>query len=246
MTDPQPVVAVVVPCHNEESTIGQVIAGFRSVIPSCVVYVADNNSTDRTSEMARASGATVISEPRPGKGFAVRRLLADADADCFIMVDGDNTYDPGAAPEMVMKVLRDHVDMVNGARVSTGEDPDAYRRGHALGNAVLTWIFQKLFALPLEDTLSGYRAMSKRFVKSFPSGSTGFEIEAELNAHAAIVGMPVAEVPTAYRSRPEGSNSKLNTYRDGWRILLRNLRLFRDARPNRAFFFLSVPWLRNH
>ncbi|MEI2619926.1 MAG: glycosyltransferase family 2 protein [Candidatus Nanopelagicales bacterium] len=243
MTATRPSIALVIPCHNEEATVGLVIAGMREWLPSCSIYVADNNSSDRTAEMARAAGAEVITESRAGKGFAVRRLLADVDADCYVMVDGDNTYEPSAAPAMVDLVLCQQMDMVNGARVIGSESGRAYRRGHALGNAILTWIFQRLFSLPLVDTLSGYRVMSRRFVKSFPAGSTGFEIEAELNAHAATLGVPVGEVPTEYRERPEGSHSKLSTYRDGWRILKLNLRLFRDARPNRAFVLLAVPWL---
>ncbi len=142
---------------------------------------------------------------------------------------------------MVDLVLSQRVDMVVGARKTDG-GRDAYRRGHALGNAILTWIFQVMFGLPISDTLSGYRVMSRRFVKTFPSGSKGFEIEAELNAHAATLGVPIAELETAYGARPEGSNSKLNTWRDGWRILNRNLRLFRDARPFRAFTLLALPW----
>ncbi|MCB9411314.1 MAG: glycosyltransferase [Actinobacteria bacterium] len=236
-------VAVVVPCHNEEQTIADVIDGFSRTLPGCVVVVADNRSTDRTAEVARQHGAQVLSESRPGKGYAVRRLLADVEADCYVMIDGDATYDPDAAPELVDLVLHHGVDMVNGARVVAGERAEAYRPGHTLGNAMLTWIFQKLFKLQLRDTLSGYRVMSRRFVKSFPTGAAGFEIEAELNAHAATLGVPIGEVDTPYFARPEGSESKLNTYRDGARILRRNLRLFRDARPSLAFALLSLPWL---
>ena len=236
-------VAVVVPCHNEERTIGEVVDGFRAALPGCAVVVADNRSTDDTARVAREHGAQVASESRPGKGFAVRRLLADVEADCYVMVDGDATYDPAAAPEMVGLVLDHGVDMVNGARVVGADVSEAYRPGHGFGNAMLTWIFAKLFRLELRDTLSGYRVMSRRFVKSFPTGAEGFEIEAELNAHAATLGVPIAEVDTAYSARPEGSESKLNTYRDGVRILRRNLQLFRDARPALAFLLLSLPWL---
>lgn len=236
-------VAVIVPCHNEELTIAEVVTGFQRTLPGCAVVVADNCSTDRTAEVARAHGAQVVVENRPGKGYAVRRLLADVEADCYVMIDGDATYDPDSAPAMVSMVLHDGVDMVNGARVVTGERTEAYRPGHSLGNSVLTWIFQKLFKLQLRDTLSGYRVMSRRFVKSFPTGAEGFEIEAELNAHAATLGVPLGEVDTPYFARPEGSESKLNTYRDGLRILRRNLRLFRDARPSLAFLLLSLPWL---
>lgn len=236
-------VAVIVPCHNEEQTIGDVVAGFSAALPGARVVVADNNCTDGTAVAAASQGAQVITESRPGKGFAVRRLLADIEADCYVMIDGDATYDAASAPQMVELVLDQGVDMVNGARQTVGEESAAYRPGHTLGNAMLTWIFQRLFGLQIQDTLSGYRVMSRRFVKSFPTGAEGFEIEAELNAHAATLGVPIAEVQTPYYSRPEGSESKLNTYRDGVRILRRNLRLFRDARPSLAFFLLSLPWL---
>lgn len=236
-------VAVIVPCHNEEQTIGEVVAGFTTALPGASVVVADNNCTDATAAVATAHGAQVITESRPGKGFAVRRLLADIEADCYVMIDGDATYDAASAPQMVGLVLDQGIDMVNGARQTTGDVSEAYRPGHTLGNAVLTWIFQRLFGLQIEDTLSGYRVMSRRFVKSFPTGAEGFEIEAELNAHAATLGVPIAEVQTPYYARPEGSESKLNTYRDGLRILRRNLRLFRDARPSLAFLLLSLPWL---
>lgn len=236
-------VAVLVPCHNEEATVERVVTDFRRALPNSLVVVVDNASTDRTAELALAAGAQVINEPRPGKGWAVRRLLADVDADVYVLVDGDATYDAAAAPRLVERVIKDGCDMVNGARVSDTLDQAAYRRGHRLGNAVLTWIFQRLFRLPLKDTLTGFRAFSRRFVKSFPSASEGFEIEAELNAHAAFLGVPVAEIETVYLARPEGSESKLNTYRDGLRILRLNLRLFRDARPLTSFSILALPWL---
>lgn len=235
-------VAVVIPCHNEEASVGIVVADFAAALPGATIVVADNASTDGTADAARAAGAQVVVEPRPGKGLAVRRLLADVEADCYVMVDGDATYDAASAPALVQLVLGGGNDMVNGARAADATSAGTYRRGHALGNAVLTWIFQKLFRLPLQDTLSGYRAMSRRFVKSFPTGATGFEIEAELNAHAATLGVPVAELQTRYGARGEGSQSKLNTYRDGVRILRRNLRLFRDARPWLAFLVLALPW----
>lgn len=236
-------VAVLVPCHNEEATVERVVAEFRAALPDATIVVCDNASTDRTGELARAAGAVVITEDRPGKGMAVRRLFADVEADVYLMVDGDATYEAAAAPELVRCVVEDGCDMVNGARVSDVVDTAAYRRGHRLGNAVLTWIFRGLFHLPLKDTLTGYRAFSRRFVKSFPSASEGFEIEAELNAHAALLGVPVAEIQTAYLARPEGSVSKLSTYRDGIRILRLNLRLFRDARPLMSFSVLGLPWM---
>lgn len=235
-------VAVLIPCHNEEATIAKVVSDFRHHLPDALIVVADNNSTDRTTQLAHEAGAVVLRESRQGKGFAIRRLLADVDADCYVMVDGDATYDASVAGQMVEQVLVHGADMVNGERVKGTDQEAAYRRGHELGNTVLTWIFRRLFGLPLKDTLSGYRAMSRRFVKSFPTGATGFEIEAELNAHAAVLDVPVSEIPGTYLERPEGSTSKLNTYRDGIRITRRNLRLFRDARPNSAFFLLSLPW----
>lgn len=235
-------VAVVVPCHNEAATIADVVTDFQRALPGCSVFVADNNSTDDTAAIAAAAGAVVLRETRKGKGFAVRRLFADVDADCFVMVDGDATYDASVAAEMVDLVTEQGYDMVNGARV-TDDAGHAYRPGHTMGNAALSWIFRTLFRLSIEDTLSGYRALSRRFVKSFPTGASGFEIEAELNAHAAFLNVPITEVPTRYGARPTGSESKLNTYRDGVRILRRNLRLFRDARPALAFLLLAVPWL---
>ncbi len=237
-------VAVVVPCHNEEQTIARVVEDFQTQLPGAQIVVVDNASTDATTQVAKDSGASVISEPRPGKGRAVRRLLSDVEADCYVLVDGDSTYDASSAPTMVRLVLVDGIDMVVGRRVKDELATGAYRRGHQLGNAVLTWIFVRLFNLrEITDTLSGYRVMSRRFVKSFPVASTGFEIEAELNAHAATMEVPIAEVPTRYTERPVGSESKLSTYKDGIRILRRNLNLFRDARPKLAFSILAIPWL---
>ena len=225
-------VAVVVPCHDEEATVAQVVAGFRTALPGATIVVADNNSTDRTAEKAAAAGARVVFEPRPGKGYAVRRLFADVDAECFVMVDGDATYDPAAAPQFVARVLDDGVDMVVGRRVGTD---GAYRPGHQWGNRLLSWSFRRLFGLGLDDTLSGYRAFSRRFVKTFPILTQGFELEADLNAHAASLGLSYDEIDTTYGSRPEGSESKLGTFRDGFRILRRLLRLVRDWRPLMTF-----------
>ena len=236
-------VAVIVPCRDEERTIAQVVSEFLAVLPGCTVVVADNASTDRTAQVAQAAGALVLEERRPGKGMAVRRLLADVDAQCYLMVDGDGTYEAAKAPDLVEQVLRNGIDMANGTRLTPEHQLEAYRRGHRLGNSVLTWIFRQLFELPLTDTLTGYRAFSHRFVKSFPASPEGFEIEAELNAHAALLDVRVCEVETTYVSRLEGSDSKLNTYRDGVRILRRNLRLFRDARPLLSFSLLASPWL---
>jgi glycosyltransferase involved in cell wall biosynthesis len=236
-------IAVLIPCHNEAQSVGAVVTDFRAALPGCDIVVADNASTDETAAVARAAGARVITVSRRGKGMAVRQLFADVDADCYLLVDGDATYEACAAPRLARLVLEGGLDMVNAERITPEAEQAAYRRGHRIGNTVLTWIFRQLFELPLTDTLTGYRAFSRRFVKSFPAASEGFEIEAELNAHAAVLGVPVGEVPTVYVARPAGSTSKLNTYADGLRILRRNLRLFRDARPSRSFNILAAPWL---
>jgi glycosyltransferase involved in cell wall biosynthesis len=235
-------VAVVVPCHNEERAVATVVHDFHTALPGATVVVVDNASTDTTRQRASDAGAIVLHEPRAGKGYAVRRLFSDVEADAYVLVDGDATYDASAAPEMVALVLEHGVDMVNGARVGDAAQRAAERAGHSLGNRALSWIFRSLFRLALADTLSGYRVMSRRFVKSFPSRARGFEIETELNVHCAAVDASVVEVPTRYRLRPEGSVSKLSTYGDGYRILRRNLRLFRDARPLLAFSLLALPW----
>ena len=236
-------VAIVIPCHNEEHTIGNVIRRFRQELPGATVVVADNASTDETAVAAWKAGAQVIFEPRLGKGEAVRRLLADVDADYYVLIDGDDTMDSRVAPEMLRLVSDEGYDMVVGKRVTPAGEQDVYRRGHRFGNGFLTWVFQKLFKLEITDTLSGYRVLSRRFVKSFPVSSAGFEIEAELNAHAAVIGVPLCEVPAKYVSRPpESSQPKLSTFSDGARILRRNLRLFRDARPFLAFWLLALPW----
>ncbi|HCK78735.1 MAG TPA: glycosyl transferase, partial [Actinobacteria bacterium] len=215
----RPTIAVVIPCFNEEKTVGRVVEDFLRVLPDCIVVIADNNSTDDTARAARAAGAIVITERRRGKGMAVRKLLADVDAECFVMVDGDATYDAASAIEMTRLVLEESYDMVIGVRKTPEDGGEEYRSGHRFGNAILTWIFKSLFGLPISDTLSGYRAMSRRFAKTFPGSPEGFEVEAELNVHAAVMEAPVAEVPTTYIARPIGSSSKLRTYRDGWRIL---------------------------
>jgi glycosyltransferase involved in cell wall biosynthesis len=238
-----PVIAVLVPCLNEEETVAAVVREFRRFIPQARIIVADNGSTDQTALIAKNDGAEVISEARPGKGYAVCRMFADIDADFYVLVDGDGTYDPESAPNMVQLALRQNLDMVNGKRVtsetSAGEE---YRAGHRFGNDLLTKAFQKLFGLKITDALTGYRVMSKRFVKSFPGQSTGFEIETDLNVHAALTGAAYAEVDTPYRSRPITSPSKLNTYSDGWKITMRLFKLFRDFRPEAAFWLFAMPW----
>lgn len=237
-----PKVAVIIPCHNEARAIATVVRDFQAALPDALVVVADNASEDDTAAVASAAGALVVSEPRIGKGWAVRKLFADVDADVYLLTDGDGECDPGSAKQMVQLVADGNCDMVIGSRRSP-DGVSSYRPGHRLGNATLTWIFQRLFDFQITDTLSGYRAISRRVVKSFPSRAIGFELEAELNAHAAVVGVNVAEVPTVFHGRPFGDPSKLSTIRDGMKILRLNLRLFRDARPALAFMILSIPWL---
>lgn len=227
MSDPS--IAVLLPCYNEEAAIAQTVSGFRAVLPQATIYVYDNNSRDRTVEVARAAGAIVRTERIQGKGAVVRRMFADVDADIYIMADGDATYDAASAPAMVQRMLDEQLDMVVGCRV--GEAATAYRRGHRFGNAMLTGMLARLFGRSFTDILSGYRVFSRRFVKSFPVLSAGFEIETEISVHALELKMPVAEVETPYFARPEGSVSKLSTYRDGWRILGTIVTLYRIERP---------------
>lgn len=230
---------MIVPCYNEEVAIPKVVADFRRALPDATVYVYDNRSTDRTAEVARAAGAVVRRELRPGKGNVVRRMFQDIEADVYVMVDGDDTYDASLAPALVQRLLDDRLDMVVGRRVETHQD--AYRGGHRLGNWALTGLVKQLFGSQLDDMLSGYRAFSRRFVKSFPSSSREFEIETELTVHAMQMRMACAEVETPYKERPSGSVSKLRTFRDGWRILLTILNLLRNERP--LIFFATIALL---
>ncbi len=228
-----PRVAVLLPCYNEATAIAQTVADFRAALPDATIYVYDNNSTDKTVEVAAAAGAIVRTERMQGKGNVVRRMFADVEADIYVMADGDATYEAAAAPGLIDLLVSDQLDMVVGARKSEVEA--AYRRGHRLGNAMLTGMLAWLFGRSFTDILSGYRVFSRRFVKSFPVLSEGFEIETEISVHALELRMPVAERVTAYAARPEGSESKLSTYRDGWRILRTILTLFRIEKPL-AFF----------
>jgi glycosyltransferase involved in cell wall biosynthesis len=225
----QPRIAVILPCYNEEAAIAATVAGFKAALPSATVYVYDNNSRDRTREVAAQAGAVVRVERQQGKGHVVRRMFADIDADVYVMADGDLTYDPKAAPAMVDMLLDEQLDMVVGTRKH--EQADAYRGGHVLGNKVFTGLLSKLFGRSFSDIFSGYRVFSRRFVKSFPVLSAGFEIETEMSVHALELRMPVGEVETAYGARPEGSQSKLSTYRDGWKILKTIGTLYRVERP---------------
>ena len=236
--DPKLRVAVLIPCYNEEVAIPQVVRDFRAALPQAEIYVYDNNSKDRTSEVARASGAIVRLEKRQGKGNVVRRMFADIEADVYVLVDGDATYHAASAPKMVNTLIDEQLDMVVGCRVHT--QTEAYRPGHVFGNAMLTGFVAKLFGRSFTDILSGYRVFSRRFVKSFPALSKGFETETELTVHALELRMPVTELDTPYGARPEGSASKLSTYRDGSRILRLILQLYKHERPLAYFSTLAV------
>ena len=229
-------VAVLLPCYNEEAAIEKVVAGFRAALPGALIYVYDNNSRDKTVEKAAKAGAIVRSERQQGKGHVVRRMFADVDADVYIMADGDLTYDPKAAPAMVELLRRDQLDMVVGTRQHDAKD--AYRGGHVIGNRLFTGLLARLFGRSFSDIFSGYRVFSRRFAKSFPVLSEGFEIETEMSVHALELRMPVGELATAYGARPEGSESKLSTFRDGWRILKTIVTLYRVERP--VLFYGSI------
>ena len=226
-------IAVLVPCYNEEPTVAAVVAGYRAALPTAATYVYDNASSDRSVEAAAKAGAVVRTETRRGKGNVVRRMFADIEADIYVLVDGDATYDPAAAPAMVRELIEQRLDMVVGCRREIIDD--AYRAGHRFGNYILTAFLARLFGRAFTDILSGYRVFSRRFAKTFPSLSSGFEIETEITVHALELRMPVSEVMTDYGARREGSTSKLSTYRDGTRILWTMLTLFRQEKPF-AFF----------
>jgi hypothetical protein len=222
-------VAVIIPCHNEELTIGEVVESFRSALPGCTVHVCDNASTDRTAACARAAGAALCYEPLKGKGNAVRRLFADVDADVYVLVDGDGTYDAAAAQRLVLALVERRLDMVNGARESAAKE--AFRFGHRFGNQLFTYLVGRLFGARFQDIFSGYRVLSRRFVKTFPAQVRGFDIETEMTVHALEMRMPVDELTASYRERPHGSVSKLSTWKDGARILWRVFMLLREERP---------------
>lgn len=234
----RPRIAVLIPCYNEEVAVPRVIAAFRAALPEAEIFVYDNNSQDRTAEVARAAGATVRREPLQGKGHVVRRMFADIEADVYVLVDGDDTYDATAAPEMVRLLLDERLDMVTGVRITDSQA--AYRPGHRFGNRLLTGMVRLVFGDRIHDMLSGYRVFSRRFVKSFPALAEGFETETEFTVHALELKMPVGEVRTRYKERPPGSASKLNTIRDGIRILWTILGLVRRERPMPFFGILSA------
>jgi glycosyltransferase involved in cell wall biosynthesis len=231
-------IAVLIPCYNEEAAIGGVVENFRSVLPGACIYVYDNNSEDHTQAVAAAAGAIVRCEPRQGKGSVVRRMMSEIDADVYVTVDGDGTYDAGTAPALIRALIENRLAMVVGRRVSVARE--AYPRGHVLGNAMFTRAVELLFGRTFTDILSGYRAFSRSFVKSFTTTSRGFEIETELAVHALTLNLPAQEIDTAYKARPAGSRSKLHTYRDGWRILLMIVRLFRTERPQLFYSLIGI------
>jgi glycosyltransferase involved in cell wall biosynthesis len=234
----QPRVAVLIPCRNEETAIGKVVSDFQHALPQAIVYVYDNNSTDHTILKARAAGAVVRQERLQGKGHVVRRMFADIDADVYVLVDGDDTYDAAAAPGMLAMLIEQQFDMVSAARYGTPRD--AYRLGHRLGNLLFTALVTCMFGGGITDLLSGYRAFSRRFVKSFPALSSGFETETEFTVHALALHMPVRELPTNYRNRAAGTRSKLNTFVDGMRILRAILALIQQERPLEVFSLAAL------
>lgn len=230
--------AVIVPCHNEAATVATVVADFRRALPAATVYVYDNSSTDGTAAKAEAAGAVVRRHARPGKGGVVRRAFADVEADVYVLVDGDDTYDAGAVAEAVAQLHDEQLDFINIARRATAEG--AYRSGHRLGNRVLSGIVRRIFGRQFTDILSGYKVLSHRFVKTFPAAATGFEIEAELAVHSLELNLPSAERAAAYQERPAGSASKLRTFRDGFKILALIAHLVRNERPFTFFGIIAL------
>jgi hypothetical protein len=230
-------IAVLLPCYNEEQTVAACVTDFRRVLPNARIYVFDNASTDRTAFMAQSAGATVIREPNKGKGHVVRRMFSEVDADIYIMADGDGTYHAPSAPDLVRALLRERADMVIGARARIVED--AGRKGHAFGNRIFNGLYRSMFGAQFTDIFSGYRVFTRRFVKSFPALSTGFETETEMSVHAGELALPVIEIETPYGKRPEGSASKLRSVRDGLRILDTFVRLWKETRPAQFYGAIS-------
>lgn len=231
-------VAVLIPCHNEAASIGCTVAEFKRVLPGATIYVYDNNSTDDTGTLAAGAGAVVGNEPQQGKGYVIRRMFADIEAEIYLMVDGDNTYDIASAPTLIEMLRVSNLDLVNGRRVAS--NPRSFRIGHQFGNRLLTNMVAKIFGRRMRDMLSGYKVFSRRFVKSFPCLSTGFEIETEVAIHVLGLKMPMGEVDVAYRERDSGSTSKLRTVRDGFQILLTIVRLLAAEKPLRFFGAICI------
>ena len=231
-------IAVLLPCYNEAAAVAKTVADFCAALPDATIYVYDNNSRDETVAIARAAGAIVRGERMQGKGHVVRRMFADVDADIYVMADGDATYEAASAPDMIARLVEENLDMVVGTRVH--EAAEAYRRGHVLGNRMMTGMLAGLFGRSFTDIFSGYRVFSRRFVKSFPLLSAGFEIETEISVHALELRMPVGEIEAPYYARPEGSASKLSTYRDGFRILNTIVTLYRIERPLLFFGLIGL------
>jgi glycosyltransferase involved in cell wall biosynthesis len=241
LTETEPSIAVLIPCFNEAAAIAGVVEDFRKVLPQAKIWVFDNNSSDDTVNIARAAGAEVRHESRQGKGNVIRRMFADVDADIYLMADGDATYDAASAPRMIQLLREQNLDMVVARRKT--EESEAYRAGHQLGNRLLTGTVGRIFGNVMQDILSGYRVFSRRFVKSYPAFSTGFQTETELTIHALELRLPVAEVDTPYYARPEGSDSKLSTWKDGSRILATIFRLFALEQPFRFFSIIALACL---
>jgi glycosyltransferase involved in cell wall biosynthesis len=231
-------IAVLLPCYNEELSIRDVISNFREVLPDSDIYVYDNCSTDKTGDEARSAGAIVRFEPWPGKGNVVRRMFADIDADVYLMADGDGTYDASAAPEMIDRLVKEHQDMIVGTRLNIYSN--AHRNGHAFGNKLFNRLYRTLFGRLFNDIFSGYRVFSRRFVKTFPAISSGFEIETEMSVHASQLRMPIVEMVTKYGARQEGSFSKLNTFFDAFRILRTFILLFKEVKPAIFYSLISL------
>lgn len=234
-------VAVLIPCYNEEVTIVKVVSDFRRALPDADVYVYDNNSTDKTAELARAAGAIVVPEPRQGKGFVVRQMVRDIDADYYVMVDGDDTYPAEAAPRLLEPLLSGRADMVVGDRLSNGTYADENDRAfHGFGNDLVRWLIKRIYGFEFSDVMTGYRAFNRVFAKTLPITSKGFEIETELSIHAVDKGWRIAEVPIDYRDRPEGSESKLSTFSDGAKVLKMIMSLFKDYKPMALFGWVAL------
>lgn len=238
----KPRIAILIPCYNEELTIASVVQSFQQALPDSTIYVYDNASSDQTAARAREAGAIVGFESKRGKGEVVRRMFADIEADIYVMADGDGTYDASSAPQLVERLITDNLDMVVGTReeVTETQSSDAYRRGHRLGNRLFNWFVALLFSRQFSDIFSGYRVFSRRFVKSYPAFAKGFEIETELTIHSLDLRLPVAEVATPYSSRPEGSESKLNSISDGFKILGTIFMLLKETKPIHFFTALFL------